>query len=163
MSINEQMHVRPVRDEDADKLFALIGRCFAEYDDVVVEPKGLDADLQSYATYLEKTGGEGYVIDQGDAIVALVSGMPIDEKRYQLKRIYMDQVLRGTGMAPKLLRLVEARACAIGAQSLELWSDTRFVRAHRFYEREGFVQQKKSRTLSDSSNTTEYQFVKILL
>ncbi len=162
MTLDIYHPLRPVRNKDADGLFGLIERCFAEYDGVFVERDGLDADLKMYATFLENIAGEGYVIDDKDQIVALVSCAPLDERRYQLKRLYLDRSLRGKGLSQKMLALVEARAVAAGAASLELWSDTRFKRAHRFYEREGFVRQQQTRDLNDISNTTEYQFIKPL-
>lgn len=156
------MYVRPVRDKDAPKLLALVGRCFAEYEGVVLEPEGIDADLNHYASVLEKTGGEGYVVDRGEDIVALVACVPSGDDRFELKRFYLDQDLRGSGIASKLLRLVEGRARTYGAQTMELWSDTRFERAHRFYEREGFARQEHTRALGDSSNSIEYQYIKAL-
>lgn len=156
------MNIRPVRNRDADRLFDLIGRCYSEYDGVVVEPDGIDSDLQAYATALEQEGGEGYVLDDGPHIVALVSGVPRSETLYQLKRIYLDISLRGTGAGTKLLRLVENRARAVGAAELELWTDTRFSRAHRFYEREGFVRQEETRRLDDLSGSVEYHYLKKL-
>lgn len=160
MSQDIHHQLRPVRNKDADGLFGLIERCFAEHDGVFVERDGLDADLNTYATFLENIAGEGYVIEDRDQIVALVSCAPVDDKRYQLKRFYLDSSLRGKGLSQKMLALVEARAIAAGATSLELWSDTRFKRAHRFYEREGFTRQPQTRDLHDRSNTTEYQFIK---
>ncbi len=154
------MNVRPVRNKDAPRLVDLLSRCFSEYPGVVVEPDGVDSDLNTYATALENLGGEGYVLDEGDRIVALVSGAPLTETTYQLKRIYLDASLRGTGAASRLLDLIEGRARALGAKQVELWSDTRFARAHRFYEREGYARTAETRLLNDASNTEECQFIK---
>lgn len=154
------MTFRPVRNADADGLINLIERCFSEYPGVVVEPDGIDADLRAYATALEQSGGEGFVLKQDGQIVALVSGVLLSGARYQLKRIYLDASLRGSGMGTKMLKLIESRAQACGAQSIELWSDTRFERAHRFYIREGYAKTGSERTLGDLSNSVEYQFLK---
>lgn len=157
------MKLRPVRDEDAKGLIDLIGGIFSEYDGVFLEPDGLDADLQAYATYMTEIGGEGFVIDGDDGkLLACVSYAPLTGLRFQLKRIYLSQDLRGSGMGVKLLYYVESLAKARGATEMELWSDTRFSRAHRFYEREGYVKQPHTRDLHDISNTTEYQFIKAL-
>ncbi len=156
------MTVRPVRNRDAAGLIDLIDRCFSEYPGVVVEPDGIDSDLRAYATALEKIGGEGFVVEQEGRIVGLVSGCLARGDLYQLKRIYLDAKLRGSGMGEKLLRLIEGRAKACGAESIELWSDSRFLRAHRFYQREGYVKQAVTRDLHDCSNTTENYFIKKL-
>jgi len=154
--------LRKVADGDAEGLMKLIGGCFAEYDGVYLEPDGLDADLKAYATYLEGIGGEGYVLEHEGEIVALASCAPGEAADFQLKRIYLSASLRGTGLGPKLARLIEDRARARGAKSIELWSDSRFARAHAFYSREGYVKQGETRDLHDSSNTTEFHFIKAL-
>lgn len=156
------MPIRPVRNKDAEGLISLIERCFSEYPGVVVEPDGMDSDLHAYATTLEQSGGEGFVLEQDGMIVGLVSGVLLSGARYQLKRIYLDASLRGTGMGAKMLRLIEGRALACGASSIELWSDTRFERAHRFYVREGYAKTGAVRELGDLSESVEYHFTKTL-
>jgi len=73
--------------------------------------------------------------------------------------MYLEAGRRGTGRAERLLDLVRGRAREVGAREVELWSDTRFTRAHRFYERHGFVRTGRTRELNDPSNTTEFHFV----
>ena len=157
-----EFEIRQVADADAKSLIKLIGDCFSEYEGVVLEPEGLDSDLHTYATSIADAGGEAFAVDMDQELVALVSYAPLEGKRFQLKRIYLSSKLRGSGMGLKLLHHVEARAKARGATEMELWSDTRFTRAHRFYEREGYMKQAETRDLHDISNTTEFQFIKQL-
>lgn len=157
-----ELNLRHVRDEDGPALIELIGSIFGEYEGVYLEPDGLDSDLNAYASYIEAEGGEGFVVEGEDGLLACVSYSQIEGTQYQLKRIYLSADLRGSGMGLKLLHHVETLAKARGAATMELWSDTRFTRAHRFYEREGYVKQAKTRDLHDSSNTTEFQFIKTL-
>jgi ribosomal protein S18 acetylase RimI-like enzyme len=49
-----------------------------------------------------------------------------------------------------------------GATELKLWSDTRFTRAHAFYEKLGFVRAGAIRVLNDLSNSLEYAYAKPL-
>lgn len=156
------MKLRPVQDTDAAGLLALIGSCFAQHEGVFLEPDGLDSDLNAYATELAKIGGEGFVLEQGGAIIACVSGVDMGEGVYQLKRLYLSPGQHGSGIAPKLLQHIEDCARAKVATTIELWSDTRFTRAHRFYEREGFAKSGVQRDLHDSSSTTEFHFTKSL-
>jgi GNAT superfamily N-acetyltransferase len=72
----------------------------------------------------------------------------------------LDRSLRGTGLADRLLDRAEAHAIAAGARWLALWTDTRFERAHRFYERRGYVRSGLVRALGDLSNTTEFRYAK---
>lgn len=156
------MDLRPAKDSDRDGLIKLIGDCFSEHEGVFLELEGLDADLQAYATYIRGIDGEAFVVDGEGELVACVSYAPVEGDAFQLKRIYLSGKLRGTGMGLQLLHHVEDRARSRGARTMALWSDTRFTRAHRFYEREGYVKQAETRDLHDSSNTTEFQFIKVL-
>jgi hypothetical protein len=45
---------------------------------------------------------------------------------------------------------------------MELWSDTRFLDAHRLYERLGYRRTGRTRELHDLSDTVEYEFDKPL-
>jgi GNAT superfamily N-acetyltransferase len=67
---------------------------------------------------------------------------------------------RGGGVAHRLVDMAEDFARAHGAARLRLWSDTRFDRAHRFYEKRGYVRQEGVRELHDLSNSVEYHYVK---
>lgn len=153
---------RPVLDSDADDLFRLIEHCYTGYQGVFVERDGIDADLNNYASELAQLGGRGLVIGNAAGVIALVSGAPVNSERYQLKKLYVHEEQRGSGLAKELVADVETWATQHGSKTLELWSDTRFKRAHRFYEREGFVRQADTRALNDLSNSIEYKFVKRL-
>lgn len=48
------------------------------------------------------------------------------------------------------------------ADSLHLWTDTRFTTAHRVYERLGYVRLPEIRELHDRSNSVEYHYEKRL-
>ena len=162
VNMSDHWATRLVEDSDAKALFQLIEHCFAPYEGVVVEPEGIDSDLNSYASELKKIGGQGFVVELAGNIIGLVSGAPICADRYQLKKLYLHEQARGSGLATQLVSVVEDLAWRAGAKSLELWSDTRFVRAHRFYERVGFERQEETRELHDLSNSIEYQFVKLV-
>lgn len=159
--------VRAPEDNDAEGLLALVGGCFSEYPEVVLEPDGVDADLKAYASALRDAGGKGYVLEleESGEIIGLAAGGPTNNiSTYQLKRLYLNKKYRGEGgTAQRLLTLVEADALAREKVThLELWSDTRFERAHRFYEREGFVRTGRTRELHDLSASIEYHFIKKL-
>ena len=72
----------------------------------------------------------------------------------------MTPSLHGSGLGHRLLDVAEAHAIAAGASRLVLWSDTRFDRAHRFYEKRSYVRSGPVRVLEDISNSLEYGFAK---
>jgi GNAT superfamily N-acetyltransferase len=70
--------------------------------------------------------------------------------------------MRGSGLAQTLFGLVAETAARVGAGRIWLWSDTRFTRAHRFYEKMGFRRGAETRALDDVSNTIEFFFARDL-
>jgi GNAT superfamily N-acetyltransferase len=74
--------------------------------------------------------------------------------------MYMSEKVRGTGLAQRLLDTAEAHARAHGATRLCLHSDTRFDRAHRFYEKSSYLRAGPVRVLHDKSNSLEFGFSK---
>lgn len=155
--------VRPARDDDADGLVALIGAVFAEYEGCVIDLDDLDADLLAWRSHLEARGGDGWVVvDEGGLLVACVGVTPTGPGRAELKRLYVRADARGRGLGAALVTQVEAWARDHGAHEVVLWSDTRFLDAHRLYERRGYRRTGRSRDLHDPSDTTEDQFLRVL-
>ena len=160
MEFADNQLLRPVKDSDADALIALIGGCYSEYEGVFLDLDDLDSDLKAYASYVAARDGEAYVLDDAGDIFACVAFAKNDGV-FELKRMYLRADKRGSDLAVKLLRYIEDRAQAKGATELNAWSDDRFIRAHHFYTREGYVLQKdETRFLHDISNSTEILFIK---
>ncbi|WP_374763612.1 GNAT family N-acetyltransferase [Yunchengibacter salinarum] len=150
--------MRRARDGDRDGLVALIGDCFSEYPGVVLDLPGIDRDLERFATTLSAAGGEGFVVEEDDRIVACVAYAPVDDRVFEVKRLYVAAPLRGSGLGITLLQLVESRARKRGAREMIAWSDSRFTRAHAFYQREGYQRCPDTRLLHDPSETEEWLF-----
>jgi GNAT superfamily N-acetyltransferase len=74
--------------------------------------------------------------------------------------MYVAAEARGAGLAARLLDTAEAHARAAGARRLVLWTDTRFARAHAFYEKRGYVRQGAIRILDDLSRSLEFRYAK---
>ena len=158
----QDISIRYALDSDFDALSKLIGDCFAEYEGVFLDLENLDADLFALRSAYDAEGGEIWVAEKGDEMVGCIGYTPITTDECELKRLYVPATMRGTGLALRLVALVEQAVGGRGCTRISLWSDTRFTRAHRFYEREGYVRQRETRDLHDISGTTEYQFIKIL-
>jgi len=154
--------VRAVEDDDFAGLTRLIEGCFHEYEGAYLDLNDLDKDLHAYATSLQKQKGEGIVLieEKTGELVGTISCVPLSESVFELKRLYLASRMRGDNLAAKMLAYIENAAQRRGATAMELWTDARFGRAHRFYEREGYIQQNETRDLHDISNTTEYRYLK---
>lgn len=162
------LRLRPVEDRDAAGLYALVGGVFDEYPGCVLDPDGLDADLAAWRSHLDRVGGAGWVVEDGEGLVACVGvaptgadvpGVSAGAEVVELKRLYVHARARRRGLGMALVARVEAWAREHAADAVVLWSDTRFADAHRLYERAGYRRTGRDRELHDPSATTEDEFL----
>lgn len=156
---------RPLRAGDSDALIALIGGVYAEYPGCVLDLPGIDDDLPRMRAVIDDLGGEFWVVERAGEVVASGGWVPheVDGRPGgELKRLYVRADQRGSGIGRWLVERVETAARHAGVEVIELWSDTRFLDAHRLYTRLGYRPTGETRELHDPSDTTEYRFVKVL-
>jgi GNAT superfamily N-acetyltransferase len=153
--------IRPGRDTDADGIIALIGACWAEYPGIVLDLDGEAPELRALASHSAARGGALWVAEDAGSIVATIAAWPKSaDGAWEIARMYLAPATRGTGLAQRLLAAAEGHAKAHGATLLSLHSDTRFERAHRFYEKSGYLREGPVRVLNDLSNSLEFGFFK---
>lgn len=155
--------IRDGRDEDAGGLIALIGGCFAEYEGCVLDVDGELPELRAVATAFAGWGGRIWVAEHAGRVVGCVGFTPSSEPGgVELRKLYVERAFRRGGLGGELASLVEAEAQRRGARFVDLWSDTRFVAAHAFYDRRGYVRGADTRELHDLSASVEFYFRKPL-
>lgn len=150
------MKIRPVIKRDIAQIIKLIGDIWAEYEcvlDVDVEEKYLLAPDE----YFRSNGGEFWEAEADGEIVATVGVIISDVGIAELKTLYVHRDFRCRGLGEKLTNLVVGFAGEKGAREIVLWSDKRFTKAHRLYERLGF-EKNGERELNDLNNTREFGF-----
>jgi putative acetyltransferase len=122
------MRIRRAVAEDSRAAAAIIRAVYEEFG-FTWDEDGYHADLRdveaSYAAFFvaERDGrivGTAGLTDQGS-----------------LERLYVLAEVRGSGAGSALLAAVATEARRCGHRQLEIWSDKRFVDAHRLYERHG--------------------------
>jgi GNAT superfamily N-acetyltransferase len=153
--------LREATDDDAWGLIALITACWAEYPGCVVDIAGEFPELQAPGRHFRERNATLWVIPDGAWIGACVGLVPGDGKA-ELVKLYVAPHLRGQGLGASLVRRVERAAAEGGCHEIELWSDTRFLPAHRLYHRLGYTRTGATRELHDLSRSVEYQFRKDL-
>jgi N-acetylglutamate synthase-like GNAT family acetyltransferase len=116
-------------------------------------------ELHTLASYYY---GALWVAEEQGAIVGMIATRPDPDADgdWEICRVYVHPELHGGGLGHALLDVAEAHALAGGAQRLFLWSDTRFTRAHRFYEKRGYQRVGEVRELDDLSHSKEFCFAK---
>jgi GNAT superfamily N-acetyltransferase len=149
-------------DADAEGFIALIGACWSEYPGCVLDIDGEVPELRRLASYYAQLGGALWVADGSRGIQGMVATRPLDPESWELCKMYVERGARRTGLAHALASAVEDYARVRGAACIKLWTDTRFDRAHRFYEKRGYVRSAPIRVLGDKSNSLEFAYAKSL-
>jgi N-acetylglutamate synthase-like GNAT family acetyltransferase len=147
--------LRPTVTEDVPGILALIGEVYKEYG-CVLDAEGDERHLLEPGPYFRARGGEFWVVEEEGVIRATVAVM-LSEDAGELKSLYVHSSLRRQGWGRKLTMLAIDYARARGKQKMILWSDTRFLDAHRLYAKLGF-REMGTRELHDSNNSVEYGF-----
>jgi putative acetyltransferase len=141
--------------EDVPGIHALIGEVYAEYD-CVLDVETDERHLLEPGAYFRAHGGEFWVVEKGGRICATAAVL-LHEDAGELKSLYVHPTLRRQGWGRRLTLLAIDYALAHGKRKMILWSDTRFLDAHRLYRGLGFS-QTGMRELHDSNNSVEYGF-----
>jgi GNAT superfamily N-acetyltransferase len=155
--------LRAGRDADAADVIALIGACWADYPGCVMDLDGEVPELRALATHAAGHGGAMWVWEDAGRVAGVVCVWPRQGGDWELAKMYVAAHLRGSGVAGALIAAAEGHARAGGAARMRLWTDTRFDRAHRFYEKHSYVRHGPLRVLDDRSNSIEFAYAKPLI
>ncbi|MCY3669876.1 MAG: GNAT family N-acetyltransferase [Alphaproteobacteria bacterium] len=154
--------IRLVRDSDAAGLIRLIDACWSAYEGCILDVDAEEPQLRAMRSHFDALGGEYWVAEgPGGGIAAGGGWAPAaDPAGAELHKLYVLAEIRRQGLARRLVGMAEAAARRRGSRFVELWSDTRFLEAHAFYEALGYRRTGGTRELNDLSNTTEFHFIK---
>ncbi|MEZ5667019.1 MAG: GNAT family N-acetyltransferase [Alphaproteobacteria bacterium] len=155
--------IRDGRDADSDAVIALVDLCWSAYPGVILDVDLEEPGLRHPASHFRAKDGRFWTAWRGAALHGIV-GYAFDPATatVELHKLYVHPDARRGGLGRRLTALVEAAARDRGAARIELWSDTRFETAHRFYRGLGYTRTGRTRDLHDLSNTTEFHFEKRL-
>lgn len=156
------MNLRPATDADGPALAALIAATFAEYPGCLFIDDEFP-ELATPASHYAARGGRLIVAEMDGRIVgSLAAVMTEVQGTGELFKVYAAADHRDSGLAQRLYAEGEDFLRRNGAREIVLWSDTRFKRGHRFYEKLGFVREPVERYLADASASWEFFFRKPL-
>jgi GNAT superfamily N-acetyltransferase len=154
--------IRAARDADAAAIVDLVGTCWREYPGCVVDIEGEAPELFAIATHASGRGGAAWVAENDGAVIGLACVWPAQDGAWDVAKLYVAAAHRGSGVAHRLIDAAEQFARANGGTRARLWSDTRFDRAHRFYEKRCYVRAGGIRALADKSHSIEFGYAKPL-
>ncbi|MDQ3712474.1 MAG: GNAT family N-acetyltransferase [Acidobacteriota bacterium] len=150
------MKIRPVIKKDVPQIIKLIGEIWADYD-CVLDTKREEKYLLAPDDYFHSKDGEFWVAAENNEIVATVGVLMLDGKTAELKSLYVREDFREQKLGENLIKLAVKSASMKGRSKIILWSDTRFINAHRLYEKLGFKLLGK-RELKDANKSVELGF-----
>lgn len=153
--------LRDGRDEDAAGVISLIGSVWREYEGVVFDVDAELPELRAPASAFAARGGRFWVAECDGLIVGTI-GMAPAGTDVELHRLYVARRMRRSGLATRLLALLEGEARRRSAPGIVLWTDSRFLDGQRFYRRNGFLRLPQQRALDDLSRSIELLYRKAL-
>lgn len=152
--------IRAARDRDADGLVSLIRSIYEEYPGCIFDLENEQPELKRPASYFSRAKGRLWVAESHGQVIASLGFLPAEEPAgIELQKVYLRRDQRGSDLARRMFEIALAAARADGARFIELWANTRFQAAHRFYEKLGFVRSRGERLLDDLSRSSEYHYL----
>lgn len=151
-----KMEIRAATINDVPQIVKLIGDIWAEYN-CVLNTATEEKYLLAPDNYFHTRDGEFWVVVESGQIVATVAVMMNDPETAELKSLYVHKENRRRGLGERLTKMTLDFSREKGARRMLLWSDTRFIKAHRLYERIGF-ERFGQRELDDLNNSVEFGF-----
>ena len=130
--------IRDYRPEDRAAVVRLVVEVLGEFG-FTPQVGGVERDLREIEERYAGARAGFWVAEVGGAIVGSVAVRCREAKTCELKRLYVRASLRGTGLGQRLYAQAEAFARSAGYTRIWLDSSRRFAKAHRLYERNGFV------------------------
>jgi RimJ/RimL family protein N-acetyltransferase len=142
--------LRLATGDDSGELVQLIDSVLREYGDRI-HLEGADSDLLDLPANYFASGGAFWVLELDGRICGSHATRPSPDSPEvcNLKRLYLAPHLRGTHWGSELMQVTIDWAEHHGFRRIEFWSDTRFERAHRFFERFGFRKDGRVRDMDD--------------
>lgn len=156
--------IRPATDADGNCVGRIIAAAFSEYEGCHYDRALEFPELDRLAAHFAALSGMCWVACIDSSVVGCAAVKPMERPlgswvpAMELSKVYLDRQCRGRGIADRLVTTAVDFAAQNGAAGVELWTDTRFTAAHRFYARLGFVFTGWTRAIDDISDTVEFHF-----
>lgn len=130
--------IRRYQPADQAAVYELIARVLGEFG-FSFAVGGIERDLQDISARYGNDQAGFWVAEADGVIIGTVAIRPKEPQTAELKRLYVHPARRGSGLGQSLYGHAETFARGAGYQRIWLESSRRFAKAHRLYERNGFV------------------------
>jgi GNAT superfamily N-acetyltransferase len=130
--------IRDFNTADTPAVVALVTSVLAEFG-FTTKVESVERDLREASERYAGGRAALWVAEHDGEIVGTVAVRPKEAATCEIKRLYLRPDKRGAGLGQALYAHAEAFARAAGYERIWLDSSRRFQRAHKLYERNGFV------------------------
>lgn len=159
----DRILIRPASDTDGDAIAELIESAFSEYEGCLFDRALEFPELDAIASHFAAREGIIWVAESAGAVIGSLAIAPTRDMDaptggLEITKVYVARAARRRGVARALFETAHDEARRRGAPEIRLWTDTKFLDAHRFYERCGFERAGAPRELHDISKTWEYPY-----
>lgn len=153
--------IGPATDASGAQIATLIAKVFSDYENCPFVGTEFP-ELACVSSYYRGLGGDIWVAtDAQDTIVGCLALVPTPfEGIFEIFKVYVAKTERGTGLAQALYNTGLLWGQERGLRALRLWTDTRFVSGHKFYEKLGFTKRPVIRYLGDVAESWEYLYLR---
>lgn len=132
--------IRTFKKSDKSQVIALISKIQRKEFNIQITPEH-QPDLQNIPQFYQKNDGNFWVaIDKGGLVIGTIALLGIGHHEGALRKMFVRSDYRGMGIAKQLLETLFKWARGHQMHTIYLGTTTAFLAAHRFYEKNGFIE-----------------------
>lgn len=155
--------LRLAGNDDLIGIRSLIDSVYREYGDSL-NLDDADSDLLDIKeNYFKKGAVFVVLVDEAQQVFATHSVFPLQDGAGNFRRLYLLPSLRGSDWGNILMDWAILQAQAMRLTEIDFWSDSRFTRAHRYFERFGFQHDGRVREMSDGNMPYSEKYFRLQL
>ncbi len=142
--------IRIATNADCEGVIRLVETIYAEYDEKICLT-GADQDLLDLEKWYFNPGGCFWVLELDGTMHGSHGAVPDPNESTvcRFRRLYLAKSLRGSHWGTDLMQITLDWAIDHNFRQVHFWSDVRFERAHRFFEKFHFKRDGRVREMHD--------------
>ncbi|MGE3589360.1 MAG: GNAT family N-acetyltransferase, partial [Ilumatobacteraceae bacterium] len=135
--MSDDVRIAPWTEDDRDDVIALI--VSIQQGEFGLSITAADQpDLVDVDGWYRASGGEMFVARDTGGVVGTIGAIVVEDNTIALRKMFVAERHRGTGLATALMEKIVAWARGAGYRTILLGTTSRMLAAHRFYEKHGF-------------------------
>ena len=134
-----QISVQYFQQKHLNGVISLISEIQQNEFNISITPKE-QPDLKDIPNYYQKDNGNFWVVLDKEIVIGTIALLDIGNYEAALRKMFLRKEYRGTGIAKKMLNELLNWSKAKKFRKIYLGTTSSFLSAHRFYEKNGFVE-----------------------